>query len=228
MALAEASLRQGELQIAESRYRSATFDAWMIAGGLHVAAGRLPQARDAFRHASQAVAEADAALRSLALVQMQIGELAEAVAVLTRLSARAPKDLQARRLLAQALDGERPIGRSGPDARGIARAGSRRCGDHVPAGGRVPSVEESRCGSASVCRGRRRPPDSANLGPHRPDLPRLPPVRSRPRRTEQGARAGSLCPPRALLSRHAGGPVRRRRSARGGDSRVSRRAEAGA
>jgi len=103
MALAEASLRGGELQIAESRYRAAAFDGWMMAGALHVAAGRLPEARDAFRHASQSVADADAAFRSLALVQMQIGEHREAVAVLTRLSGRAPKDLQARRLLAQAL-----------------------------------------------------------------------------------------------------------------------------
>ena len=50
------------------------------------------------------MAEADAALRSLAFVEMQIGELAEAVTVPTRLSVRAPKDLQTRRLLAQALE----------------------------------------------------------------------------------------------------------------------------
>ena len=103
MALAEASLRGGEVQIAESRYRAAIFDAWMVAGALHVAAGRLLDARDAFRHASQAVADADAAFRSLALVQMQVGEPAEAVTLLTRLSVRAPKDFQTRRLLAQAL-----------------------------------------------------------------------------------------------------------------------------
>lgn len=103
MALAEASLRSGELQIAESRYRVAAFDAWMMAGALHVAAGRLPEARDAFQEASQMVADADPAFRSLALVQMQIGEQGEAVRLLTRLSGRAPKDLQTRRLLAQAL-----------------------------------------------------------------------------------------------------------------------------
>jgi len=103
MALAEASLRAGELQMAESRYRAAAFDAWMTAGALHVAAGRLPEARDAFRHASHAVADADAAFRSLALVQMQMGEPAEAVTILTRLTVRARDDLQARRLLAQAL-----------------------------------------------------------------------------------------------------------------------------
>ena len=103
IALAEVSLRAGELQIAESVYRSAVFDAWMIAGALHVAAGRLPEARDAFRHASRAVVAADAAFRSLALLQMQLGEPAEAVTLLTRLSLRAPRDLATRRLLAQAL-----------------------------------------------------------------------------------------------------------------------------
>ena len=103
MALAEASLRAGERQMAESRYRSAAFDAWMLAGSLHVADGRLTEARDAFQHASRAVANADAALKSLAVVHLQLKAGAEAVAILTGLSARAPTDLQIRRLLAEAL-----------------------------------------------------------------------------------------------------------------------------
>lgn len=74
----------------------------MLAGALHVAAGRLPDAR-AFRHATRAVADADAAFRPLALVHMQMAEPAEAVGILTRVSARAPGDLQVRHLLAQAL-----------------------------------------------------------------------------------------------------------------------------
>lgn len=103
LALAEASLPAGELQIAESRYRAAAFEAWMMAGALDMAAGRLPHARDAFRQATHAVAEADAAFRSLALVHIEMGEPAEAVTILTRLSARAPDDLEARRLLAHSL-----------------------------------------------------------------------------------------------------------------------------
>jgi tetratricopeptide (TPR) repeat protein len=103
MALAEESLRAGEFQIAESRYRAAAFDAWMTSGALHVAAGRLPEARDAFRQATATVADAHAAFRSLALVYMQTGEAADAVTILTMLSARAPADSQGRRLLAQAL-----------------------------------------------------------------------------------------------------------------------------
>ncbi|MGH8722276.1 MAG: tetratricopeptide repeat protein, partial [Burkholderiales bacterium] len=75
----------------------------MASGGLHVSAGRLPEARDAFRNASRSAVEADAAFRSLALVHLQLGESAEAVAILTKLSIRAPGDAQARRLLAQAL-----------------------------------------------------------------------------------------------------------------------------
>ena len=103
MALAEASLAAGELQIAESRYRAAAFEAWMAAGALHIAEGRLPAARDAFRHAAQAVTDADAAFRSLALVHLELNEPAEAVTIMTRLSARSPDDMESRRLLAQAL-----------------------------------------------------------------------------------------------------------------------------
>ena len=103
MALAEAGLRAGEWQIAESRYRGAAFDAWMLAGAIHVAEGRLASAADAFRRATHAVAGADAAFRSLALVQMQNGQPEAAVTLLTRLALRAPADMQARRLLAEAL-----------------------------------------------------------------------------------------------------------------------------
>jgi len=103
IASAEAALRAGELQIAESRYRTALFDAWMTSGGLHVSAGRLPEARDAFRNASQSAVQADPAFRSLALVHLQLGESAEAVDILSKLSLRAPGDPRALQLLAQAL-----------------------------------------------------------------------------------------------------------------------------
>lgn len=103
VAAAEASVRSGELEVAESRYRSALLDAWMIAGGLHAAAGRLREARDAFGQASRSAVDADAAFRSLAMVHLQMGEAGEAIALLTRFASRAPGDLRARRLLAQAL-----------------------------------------------------------------------------------------------------------------------------
>jgi tetratricopeptide (TPR) repeat protein len=100
---AESSLRDGELQQAESLYRTALFDAWMMLGGLHVAAGRMQEARHAFDRASRSVVEADAALQALAVVDLQTGRATEAVDVLTRLAGRHEKDVALQRLLAQAL-----------------------------------------------------------------------------------------------------------------------------
>ena len=102
VAAAEASLRENELHRAESQYRSALFDAWMILGELHVAAGRHAEARDAFRQASTSAVDADAAVQALALVDLQLGESAEAVTMLTRLAGRRPGDTGIARLLAQA------------------------------------------------------------------------------------------------------------------------------
>jgi tetratricopeptide (TPR) repeat protein len=103
LAAAEAALRDRELQLAESRYRALLFEAWMTLGELHVVAGRLEPARDAFRHASTSVVESAPAFQSLALVQLQLGQVREAVSLLTTLAARNRDDLETRRLLAQAL-----------------------------------------------------------------------------------------------------------------------------
>jgi tetratricopeptide (TPR) repeat protein len=103
VAAAEASLRGNELHHAESQYRQALFDGWMILGQLHLAAGRLNEAGDAFRQASTSVVDADAAIQLLALVNLQLGKSAEAVTMLARLAARAPGDSAIQRLLAQAL-----------------------------------------------------------------------------------------------------------------------------
>jgi tetratricopeptide (TPR) repeat protein len=103
IAAAEASLRAGEMQVAESHYRSALREGWLIAGALHAAAGDLPRAREAFRQASIATVDADAAEQSLALVHLQLRESTEAVAILSKLAARQPSNLQLKRLLAQAL-----------------------------------------------------------------------------------------------------------------------------
>ena len=102
MAGAESSLREGELQVAESRYRSALLEGWLLVGGLEASEGRLPQAEEAFRRASVSAVETRRALYALALVQVHRGKAAEAVEVLTRVVGRDPKDLEARRLLAQA------------------------------------------------------------------------------------------------------------------------------
>jgi tetratricopeptide (TPR) repeat protein len=104
IAAAESGLRENEVQIAESRYRSALFEGWLVMGTLDAVEGRLPEAREAFRSASISTVENTLALRALALEDMRTGEVAEAVTILTRLARKDPKDLQSRRLLAQALE----------------------------------------------------------------------------------------------------------------------------
>jgi tetratricopeptide (TPR) repeat protein len=100
---AEDSLRAGELEIAESRYRSSLAAGWMLMGALRAAEHRLADARDAFERASTATFDASAALQSLAVVHLQMGDAASAVKILTRLSGGNPGDVQTHRLLAQAL-----------------------------------------------------------------------------------------------------------------------------
>ena len=102
-AAAERGLRQGELQIAESDYRSVLLAGWMVIGALRMDEGRLADARDAFMHASTSAVDSKAALQSLSLVQLQMGDAAHAVTTLMRLAGTSPKDIQTRRLLAQAL-----------------------------------------------------------------------------------------------------------------------------
>src|SRR5688572_16381445 len=103
VAAAEASLRERELQQAESLYRSALFDAWMMLGHLHAAAAKMADARHAFDRASRSIVEADAALQAIAVVDLQMGRAADAVDLLTRLAGRHENDPSLQRLLAQAL-----------------------------------------------------------------------------------------------------------------------------
>ncbi|HYU40848.1 MAG TPA: tetratricopeptide repeat protein [Vicinamibacteria bacterium] len=103
IAAAETSLREGELQVAESRYRSALLEGWLLMGDLQATEGQLPLARVSYRRASTSAVETRRALRSLALVHLQSGEPAEAVSLLTGVVGRSPEDVQARRMLAKAL-----------------------------------------------------------------------------------------------------------------------------
>jgi len=105
-AAAESALRQGELQIAESRYRAAAGAAWLLVGALDVAAGaagRLDAARDAFERAAEMTADARDAHVALALVELQRGHPDEAVQLLMPLTAAPQSSVAMRRLLAQAL-----------------------------------------------------------------------------------------------------------------------------
>jgi tetratricopeptide (TPR) repeat protein len=100
---AESSLQKGDLRAAESHYRSALFEGWLLMATLERIEGQLPRAREAFESASTYAVENRAALQGLALVHLQMGEAAPAIEVLTRLARKTPKDTKTRRLLAQAF-----------------------------------------------------------------------------------------------------------------------------
>jgi tetratricopeptide (TPR) repeat protein len=106
MAAAETSLREGELQAAESHYREALREGWLLMGTLARIQGRPLEARDAFRRASTSAVENRLALKAQALAHLQLGEPAPAVAILRRLAGLEPGDVQTRRLLAQALSAD--------------------------------------------------------------------------------------------------------------------------
>ena len=155
-AAAEASLRLGELQVAESHYRHALMHGWMMVGALHVAAGRLPDARQAFARASSSSVDNRIALQSLAIVQLQTGEGDQAIETLTRMASSAPRDVQLRLTLAQALvvDRQTRAGSAGARRGGRHRAGRPRAA--VRAGGRLPPGQEGGGGRGAVRKGRRR------------------------------------------------------------------------
>jgi tetratricopeptide (TPR) repeat protein len=103
IAAAEARLREGERQAAESFYRTALLEGFLLLGTLEAAEGRWMEARTAFEHASNSAVETRRALQSLALVHLQLEETPQAIALLTPIVGRNPKDVAARRLLARAL-----------------------------------------------------------------------------------------------------------------------------
>jgi tetratricopeptide (TPR) repeat protein len=103
IAEAESALQEDELQIAESRYRDALMQGWLLIAGADVADGNLTGARDALRRATASSVDATVAQRSLAMVLLQTGEAPEALRLLTQLAARSPRDSALRRQLAQAM-----------------------------------------------------------------------------------------------------------------------------
>ena len=103
MAAAETRLREGEFQAAESHYREALLEGWLLMGTLARVEGRPLEAREAFRRASTSAFENRLALQALALAHLQLGEAAPAVEILRRLARSSPGDVQTRRFLAQAL-----------------------------------------------------------------------------------------------------------------------------
>lgn len=102
VAAAERALQTGERQIAESHFRSALLEGWMLTGAIAATDGRLTDARDAFTHAAAATASSRAAEQALAAVQLQTGNPADALRILSRLAGLDPHNTAIRRLLAQA------------------------------------------------------------------------------------------------------------------------------
>ena len=103
LAQAELSLQAGETQIAESHYRSVVGEGFLLLGSLEASAGRLEAARDAFRSATLATADARQATQHLAMALLELGDAKEAVTLMTHLATRNARDMGIRRLLAQAL-----------------------------------------------------------------------------------------------------------------------------
>lgn len=100
---AEAALDAGEEQLAESRYRSALLEGWMLLGSLDIEDGKLADAEAAFRRAATSAVESRRPLTSLALVVLERGDSEQALSTLRSLVVQDPSDLAARRLLARAL-----------------------------------------------------------------------------------------------------------------------------
>ena len=103
LAAADASLQAGEPQLAESHYRSAVGEGFLVLGSLEAADGRLDKAREAFQGALAATADARQATQHLAMALLELGEAKQAVTLMTHLATRNARDMGIRRLLAQAL-----------------------------------------------------------------------------------------------------------------------------
>jgi tetratricopeptide (TPR) repeat protein len=101
--LAEASLREGELELAESQYRDALRDGWLLLGTLARTRGRAAEARAFFERASAAAVDNRIPLHALALSYLQSGDAERAVAILRAPARARPEDGVTRRLLARAL-----------------------------------------------------------------------------------------------------------------------------
>ena len=118
VAAAEASLREGELQQAESLYRSALFDAWMMLGHLHMAAAKMADARARIRSrlALHRRSRSPHCRRSPSSTCRPVGRPTPST-VLTRLAGRHQKDVGAAAAARTGPDGQRAAAGSGAGVR---------------------------------------------------------------------------------------------------------------
>lgn len=103
LAEANAAIADGEPQIAESRFRTALLEGWLLLGAVDRAAGEIAAARRAFEEAAAMSVELRRPRMALAAIELQSGDLERAILLLRRIVGADSGDLEARRLLAQAL-----------------------------------------------------------------------------------------------------------------------------
>ncbi len=103
IAAAERNLEIGEMQIAESHYRAALFEGWLLLSALAKKTGDLPEARAALERATASAVETRRARIPLAVVLAEMDEPDEAELVLRSLIAEDTTDSEARRLLSKTL-----------------------------------------------------------------------------------------------------------------------------
>lgn len=103
LAEAERMLRHDEPQAAESWYREALLEAWLLLGDLHRAGGAPAEAQAAYERALVSALEARRPLLALAELALERGDPDAAANHLRRLLARGAGDGRALRLLAQAF-----------------------------------------------------------------------------------------------------------------------------
>ena len=101
---AENMLRRDEPQAAESRYREALLEGWLLLGDLHRAAGSPADAAAAYGHALVSALEVRRPLLALAELALEQGDPEGAANHMRRLLARTSGDGRAIRLLARAFD----------------------------------------------------------------------------------------------------------------------------
>ena len=189
LAAAESSLQKGDLPGAETRYREALFEGWMVLGTLERLERRPPAARAAFQQAVLLAPDDRGAQQALAGAHLQAGEAAAAVAVLSALAARDANDVETRRLLAKA---RAAAGDLEGAVRTLDEAAARRprAGSGLPAGGRVCLAEEGGRGGAPLRTPARSAPHPRDARPDRAHVPRRGRLRPRPRPPPGGAGAG--------------------------------------
>ncbi len=101
---AESMLRQDEPQAAESWYREALLEGWLLLGDLHRAGGAPAEAEAAYERALVSALDARRPLLALAELALERGDPEGAIDHLRRVLARSSEDGRAVRLLARAFN----------------------------------------------------------------------------------------------------------------------------